>query len=144
LEQKTATRFEDSACEGHLVRPMNEIPENKHKSNIRNIVLTFALVLSLSALDLFINTGLFFYFSRDAIRNMPDYSSVPGEVMGLTLDEVEKKYGKPSEFGASVFPGWDRVYNLGPDDHLFSVDSKWLLVRVNSESRVIEARTDCD
>jgi len=82
--------------------------------------------------------GLFCYFTRDprAKANCWTVHDVPPKVMGLTLDQVEEKYG-PGLNAFSYLTDWDRMYYLC---HMpTGVDDYWLVIRLDENDIVIAA-----
>jgi len=57
---------------------------------------------------------------------------------GLTRSEVVALLGEPKP--TSYFREYDLVYWLGPERSLFSVDSEWLCVRLDTNSKVSAAQ----
>jgi hypothetical protein len=41
---------------------------------------------------------------------------------------------------APLFPGWDMVYNLGPERSIIALDEEWLAIRFDGNERVEEVR----
>ncbi len=58
-----------------------------------------------------------------------------GELIGLNRDEVEVKLGpKPK---TEYFKGYDFVYWLGDERGFISIDSEWLVLKVDQSGKVI-------
>ena len=55
-----------------------------------------------------------------------------------TRAAVIKMLGEPPETG--YFRDWDMVYWLGPERGFISIDSEWLVLRVDADGRVVEYR----
>ncbi len=54
-----------------------------------------------------------------------------GELVGLTRDEVVEAYGEPMT--TDKFREWDMVYWLGPERKAMSIDSEWLVIKLEGE-----------
>lgn len=55
---------------------------------------------------------------------------------GQTRNEITAFLGEPTD--TEYFDDWDIVYWLGPERELFSVDSEWLVFRLNDDSLVTD------
>jgi hypothetical protein len=67
-------------------------------------------------------------------------------LIGLTRDQVTALLGEPDYLHPEIFPTWEMVYWLGPDDrgawgHL---DSKWLLIHRGDDGKVSRCQTATD
>ena len=58
--------------------------------------------------------------------------------LGMTREEVTAIVGESDQTG--YFSDWDLVYWLGPERSWMSVDSEWLVFRLNEENRVTDYR----
>ncbi len=68
----------------------------------------------------------------------PDpYKHIPDQVLGLSLQEVEAIYGPAETSG--YFRDWNKAYYLGPEAGFISIDSAFLVIRLDEESTVVEA-----
>ena len=67
--------------------------------------------------------------------------SKPGSLVGRSLDEVTRSLGPPH--AGRSFTGWDCCYRLGDDGSYFSIDSSWLVLRVQG-GQVLDARVIVD
>jgi hypothetical protein len=70
----------------------------------------------------------------DLLNNYP--------LTGKDRTEVVNILGEPDE--NRWFMGWDMVYWLGPERHPISIDSEWLVLRIDEEQRVIETKVVTD
>lgn len=61
---------------------------------------------------------------------------------GRSRADVVRLLGEPLRTG--YFRDWDLVYWLGPERGLMSVDSEWLVLRLDQEDRVMEYRVVTD
>ncbi len=52
-------------------------------------------------------------------------------LLGQSRQEIETKLGTPPT--TDYFSGWDLVYNLGAERGFISIDSEWLVIKLNSE-----------
>lgn len=59
-------------------------------------------------------------------------------LQGRTKTEAVKILGEPLR--TSYFRDWDMVYWLGPERGFISIDSEWLVIRLDAHDRVIESR----
>ena len=57
---------------------------------------------------------------------------------GLSRTEAVKLLGEPDK--TEHFKGWDMVYWLGPERGWLSVDSEWLLLKLDSAQKVSDCR----
>jgi hypothetical protein len=62
--------------------------------------------------------------------------------VGMQRDEVVRLLGEPTR--TAHFDREDLVYWLGPERGLFSIDSEWLVMKLNRDGRVIEAKIMTD
>ena len=62
------------------------------------------------------------------------YSSLSGGTI--------RKIGEPPR--SVYFTDYDFVYRLGPERSFFSIDSEWLVIKLDSIGRVSEARLATD
>ena len=63
-------------------------------------------------------------------------------LVGMDRDAVIGLLGEPARTG--YFKEFDLVYWLGPERGLFSIDSEWLVMRLDANGRVTEARLVTD
>jgi hypothetical protein len=70
-------------------------------------------------------------------QGMADRLINRGTLRGKTRAEVVELLGEPLETGS---PRWDMKYWLGPERSYFSVDSEWLVLRLDRAGRVVEYR----
>ena len=61
---------------------------------------------------------------------------------GKNRSELVAMLGAPPETG--YFRDWDLVYPLGAERGLFSIDSEWLVVRLDQSGDAIDARVVTD
>jgi hypothetical protein len=59
-------------------------------------------------------------------------------LLGKSRDEIVGMLGEPPSTG--YFSKWDLVYQLGAERGYFSIDSEWLLIRLDAQGRAIEAK----
>ncbi|MGA9770758.1 MAG: hypothetical protein WBV94_17080 [Blastocatellia bacterium] len=57
---------------------------------------------------------------------------------GMSREEVANILGEPDK--TAFFKEWDMVYWLGPERGFISVDSEWLVLRLNEKKEVSEYR----
>jgi hypothetical protein len=57
---------------------------------------------------------------------------------GMTRDEVAGILGEPAATG--YFRDWDMVYWLGPERGYISIDSEWLVFRLDGQKKVTDCR----
>ena len=57
---------------------------------------------------------------------------------GMTRQQVTAIIGQPDQ--TEYFRDWDMVYWLGPERGFMSIDSEWLVFRLDSQQRVSEHR----
>ena len=57
---------------------------------------------------------------------------------GMTRDQVTAIVGEPDKTG--YFKEWDLVYRLGPERGFMSIDSEWLVFRLDRQKKVTELR----
>ncbi|MGA2798469.1 MAG: hypothetical protein ABSE63_12880 [Thermoguttaceae bacterium] len=69
---------------------------------------------------------------------MADSLIEEGTLYNKTRAEVIELLGEPPKSG--YFKDWDLVYRLGNERGLFSIDSEWLVVRLDAKGRVAEYR----
>lgn len=55
---------------------------------------------------------------------------------GMTREQVIAIIGEPDK--TEYFKNWDMVYWLGPERGFISIDSEWLVLRMDSRKRVLE------
>jgi hypothetical protein len=55
---------------------------------------------------------------------------------GMTRDQVTAIIGEPDQ--TEYFKDWDMVYWLGPERGYMSVDSEWLVFRLDDQKKVVE------
>lgn len=61
---------------------------------------------------------------------------------GRTRSEVESLIGPPDT--TTYFREFDMVYQLGPERSFFSIDSEWLVIRLDASGRVSTAQLVTD
>ena len=61
-----------------------------------------------------------------------------GELAGRTREDVENILGPPPE--TAYFSDWDMVYQLGSERGLISIDSEWLVFKIDEANTVIDYR----
>lgn len=61
---------------------------------------------------------------------------------GKTRAEVIAMLGEPPP--TAYFPDWDFVYRLGMERGFMGIDSEWLVVRLDSSGRAVDARIVAD
>lgn len=61
---------------------------------------------------------------------------------GLTREDVVELLGEPRPTG--YFRDYDLVYWLGPERGAISIDSEWLVMRLDNNGRVVEERLVTD
>lgn len=59
-------------------------------------------------------------------------------LIGLRRPQVIAMLGEPRD--TEYFRQWDMVYLLGDERGFISIDSEWLVLRLGSDGKVIEAR----
>ena len=59
-------------------------------------------------------------------------------LLGKTRAEVIEMLGEPPPTG--YFADWDLVYWLGPERGFMSIDSEWLVLRLDEDGRVVDNR----
>jgi hypothetical protein len=69
---------------------------------------------------------------------MADRLVAERRLRGKTRGEVVEMLGEPPETG--YFRDGDLVYWLGPERGLFSIDSEWLVFRLDTQGRISEYR----
>lgn len=69
---------------------------------------------------------------------MADGLLASGAIWGKTRPEIEGMLGPVTKTG--YFDNSDMVYRLGPERAFLSVDSEWLVMNLDREGRVKEAR----
>jgi len=57
---------------------------------------------------------------------------------GMTRDQVTGIIGEPDK--TEYFKDWDLVYWLGPERSFMSIDSEWLVLRLDGQKKVKEFR----
>lgn len=73
---------------------------------------------------------------------MADWLVMTDALVGLRRDEVIAKLGAPPATGK--FADYDLVYHLGFERGLISIDSEWLVMRLDPSGTVTEARVVAD
>ena len=66
------------------------------------------------------------------------------DLKGMTREQVTALLGPPPANGGGYFSEWDLVYPLGPERGLFSIDTEWLVIRVEPGKRVTEYKLVTD
>ena len=64
------------------------------------------------------------------------------QLQGMTRQQIVDLLGDPED--TPYFRDWDLVYWLGPERGLFSIDSEWLVIRLDPQGRVAEYRLVTD
>jgi hypothetical protein len=64
------------------------------------------------------------------------------KLVGLTRDSVIGLLGEPPKTG--YFKDWQLVYWLGPEQRFLALDSEWLVMKVDSAGKVVEAEVRTD
>lgn len=83
--------------------------------------------------------GEYAEFSTKAPRlRMADGLVHSGILLNKTVDEIVEMLGLPSE--TEYFQNYNMVYWLGAERGLFSIDSEWLVIRLNSLGKAEEIR----
>lgn len=76
------------------------------------------------------------------LRMVDDYLATHSPI-GRTPDEVTADLGEPDDTG--YFHEYDMVYRLGLErNSAFPIDSEWLVIRLDQDTRVSEARLSTD
>jgi len=63
-------------------------------------------------------------------------------LIGMQRSDVLRLLGEPTR--TEYFREYNLVYWLGPERGLFSIDSEWLVMRIDSSGRVTEAKLVTD
>jgi uncharacterized membrane protein YgaE (UPF0421/DUF939 family) len=71
-------------------------------------------------------------------HRMADGLVLTNRLSNLERSKVESLLGKADN--TTYFKEWDMVYRLGMERGMFSIDSEWLVVRLNGEDRVSETK----
>lgn len=71
-------------------------------------------------------------------HRMVDWMLLTGSLIGLTKDEVVAKLGEPPP--TDYFHEWSMVYMLGSERGFASIDSEWLVLRIDETGHVTDAR----
>jgi hypothetical protein len=74
--------------------------------------------------------------------SMADGLIARGDLLGMRREEVVRMLGEPPP--PEYFAKWDMVYRLGMERSIFSIDSEWLVIRLNSSGRVAEYQIERD
>jgi hypothetical protein len=69
-------------------------------------------------------------------HRMADWLVLTHSLVGLSRAEVVAKLGEPPP--TEYFKSWSMVYILGAERGFMSIDSEWLVLRLDSASRVSE------
>jgi len=64
------------------------------------------------------------------------------QLQGMTRGKIVELLGDPED--TPYFKDWDLVYWLGPERGFFSIDSEWLVMRLDTQGRVSEYRLVTD
>ena len=64
------------------------------------------------------------------------------QLQGMTRGKIVELLGDPED--TPYFKDWDLVYWLGPERGFFSIDSEWLVIRLDTQGRVSEYRLVTD
>lgn len=76
--------------------------------------------------------------TNDIRIRMVDDSLRRHSFRGMTRDQVTGIIGEPDK--TEHFKNWDLVYWLGPERGFMSIDSEWLVFRLNGQKKVTEFR----
>ena len=80
---------------------------------------------------------------QDTTRHrMADTLLQSGQLIGKSRDDVIDLLGAPTPTGH--FSDWDLIYILGAERGYISIDSEWLLIRLDSGGKVSEAALTTD
>ena len=77
-------------------------------------------------------------FADDIRIRMVDDLLSNQDFHGMTRDALTAIVGEPN--GDGYFEEWDLVYWLGPERGFMSIDSEWLVFRLDSQERVSDYR----
>ena len=75
-------------------------------------------------------------------HRMADWMLLTHALNGLERADVVARLGNPPP--TDYFNDWSMVYNLGAERGFISIDSEWLVIRVDDAGRVSEARIVTD
>ncbi|MCA9431056.1 MAG: hypothetical protein KC940_11165 [Candidatus Omnitrophica bacterium] len=64
------------------------------------------------------------------------------DLEGMTSEEVTELLGPTDK--TDYFSSWDFVYWLGPERGFFSIDSEWLVLKLDAEGKVREYKIETD
>ncbi len=82
-------------------------------------------------------------YSKHAVRGcMVDDLLRKTTLVGMSRDEIVEVLGVPP--ATMYFKDYDLVYWLGPERSLMSIDSEWLVIRLDGRSKVSEATVVTD
>jgi hypothetical protein len=70
-------------------------------------------------------------------NRMADAFLLTNRLIGMPRAQVVALLGEPPS--TEYFKNWNIVYNLGAERGLFAIDSEWLVMRTDSQGRVIQA-----
>jgi hypothetical protein len=71
-------------------------------------------------------------------HRMADWMVLTHSLVGLTRSEVVAKLGEPPP--TDYFKDWSMVYILGSERGFISIDSEWLVLRIDAGGRVGEVK----
>jgi len=57
---------------------------------------------------------------------------------GMTREQVTAIIGEPEK--TEYFKDWDMVYWLGPERGFMSIDSEWLVLRLDNQKKISDVR----
>jgi hypothetical protein len=77
--------------------------------------------------------------TKDSARlEMADRFIADGSLIGKTRNEIVSLLGEPPDYG--YYRDWSLVYRLGKERAFLSIDSEWLVFRIESDDRVVDYR----
>lgn len=71
-------------------------------------------------------------------HRMAEWMLISHSLTGLARPEVVSRLGEPEP--TDYFKEWSMVYMLGPERRFMSIDSEWLVLRLDEAGRVTEIR----
>ena len=75
-------------------------------------------------------------------HRMADWLLLTGRLVDKHKTDVMGLLGHPPESG--YFSDWDLVYPLGQERGFIAIDSEWLVLRLNSNGIITDARLESD
>lgn len=76
--------------------------------------------------------------TQGARLKMADRMVARRALLGRTRTDVVAMLGKPA--ASANLTDWDLVYRLGPERGFISLNDEWLVLRLDDQERIIEAR----